>query len=33
LSRPQRGSAFSILSTKIDPFVDVKLGPLLGKGS
>ncbi|KXZ50686.1 hypothetical protein GPECTOR_15g370 [Gonium pectorale] len=29
----QRGPAFTITDTKIDPFDDVKLGPLLGKGS
>ncbi|PNW70925.1 hypothetical protein CHLRE_17g739250v5 [Chlamydomonas reinhardtii] len=32
-SLSQRGSAFTIINTKIDPFDDVKLGPLLGKGS
>ncbi|KAG2454256.1 hypothetical protein HYH02_001289 [Chlamydomonas schloesseri] len=32
-SASQRGSAFTIINTKIDPFDDVKLGPLLGKGS
>ncbi|GLC39870.1 hypothetical protein PLESTF_000919300 [Pleodorina starrii] len=32
-TRSQRGSGFAILNTKIDPFDDVKLGPLLGKGS
>ncbi|GFR53121.1 hypothetical protein Agub_g15837 [Astrephomene gubernaculifera] len=29
----KRASPFSIVNTKIDPFEDVKLGPLLGKGA
>ncbi|GIL48868.1 hypothetical protein Vafri_5296 [Volvox africanus] len=32
-SQSQRGPGFTIINTKIDPFDDVKLGPLLGKGS